>query len=405
MTWQRTDGTLLAVDAAAHREALEEYFSTHSIPVVLEFHPSAPYMVGVRLYVNDDGRVATSGANRLMPGLELEDLAEDIAERFTFDVLIGDVAVEEDEGAVADHSDDNDHDHDHDHGEGDGEACGVGVRVLTVTSTPADHLPALARSVGEPIVVAPAGANITVLTEPGGIFPGLEGFEDESLPVVQLMLDSGDRTVVAHTEDYEPTTLTWGTTRMVVAGTPEPSQELRAQLGDLASDDDDARAIASATASADLDKVRAALAAPSEQGFILMVEALGLPPEFAEFIEGSRRAMDVPGAHVVEPAGPVAALRSSLGSAVDDVSELRLVEFAGDFERSRPVAARSLSMAQGVAGAALLVRAARSARPWRAAGVTTGALLLADALGELALYEWFRRRRGKNAAEVTPPPD
>ncbi len=397
MTWQRTDGTLLAMDAATHREALEEYFSTHSIPVVLEFHPSAPYMVGVRLFVNDDGRVATSGANRLMPGLELEDLAEDIAERFTFDVLIGEVAVEEDEEAGADHEDDHDHDH------GDGEACGVGVRVLTVTSTPAEHLPALARSVGEPIVVAPAGANVTVLTEPGGIFPGLEGFEDESLPVVQLMLDSGDRTVVAHTEDYEPTTLTWGTTRTVVAGTPEPSDELRAQLEDLASDDDDARAIASATASADLAKVREALAAPSEQGFVLMVEALGLPPEFAEFIEGGRRAMDVPGAHVVEPAGPVAALRSSLGSAVDDVSELRLVEFAGDFERSRPVAARSLSVAQGLAGTALLVRAARSTRPWRAAGVTTGVLLLADALGELALYEWFRRRRGKGAPEVTPP--
>ncbi|NCD20524.1 MAG: hypothetical protein EOL89_11225, partial [Actinobacteria bacterium] len=99
MTWQRTDGTLLAMDAAAHRGALEEYFSTHSIPVVLEFHPSAPYMVGVRLFVNDDARVATSGANRLMPGLELEDLAEDIAERFTFDVLIGEVAVEEDEEA------------------------------------------------------------------------------------------------------------------------------------------------------------------------------------------------------------------------------------------------------------------------------------------------------------------
>lgn len=398
MTWQRTDGTLLAMDAAAHREALEEYFSTHSIPVVLEFHPSAPYMVGVRLFVNDDGRVATSGANRLMPGLELEDLAEDIAERFTFDVLIGEVAVEEDEEAGADHEDDHDHDHDH------GEACGVGVRVLTVTSTPAEHLPALARSVGEPIVVAPAGANVTVLTEPGGIFPGLEGFEDESLPVVQLMLDSGDRTVVAHTEDYEPTTLTWGTTRTVVAGTPEPSDELRAQLEDLASDDDDARAIASATAAADLAKVREALAAPSEQGFVLMVEALGLPPEFAEFIEGGRRAMDVPGAHVVEPAGPVATLRSSLGSAVDDVSELRLVEFAGDFERSRPVAARSLSVAQGLAGTALLVRAARSARPWRAAGVTTGVLLLADALGELALYEWFRRRRGKGASGVTPPP-
>ncbi|MGM0385981.1 MAG: hypothetical protein ACQERF_08395 [Actinomycetota bacterium] len=400
MTWQRTDGTLLAVDAASHRDALEEYFSTHSIPVVLEFHPSAPYLVGVRLYVNDDGRVATSGANRLMPGLELEDLAEDIAERFTFDVLIGEVAVEDDEGEDED-DDDNHNNHDHDDAD---DACGIGVRVLTITSTPAEHLAALARSVGEPIVVAATAANATVLTEPGGIFPGLEGFDDESLPVVQLMLDSGDRTVVAHTEDYEPTTLTWGTTHVVVAGTPEPSDELRAQLEHLASDDDDARAIASATASADLDKVRAALAAPPEQGFVLMVQALGLAPEFAEFVEGERRAMDVPGAHVVEPAGPVAVLRSSLGSAVDDVSELKLVEFAGDFERSRPVAARSLSVAQGLAGAALLARAARSAKPWKAAGVTTGMLLLADALGELALYEWFRRRRGDESRDVSPPP-
>ncbi len=401
MTWQRTDGTLLAMDAASHRAELEEYFSGHSIPVVLEFHPSAPYLVGLRLYANDDGRVATAGAGaRLLPGLELEDLAEDIAERFGFDVLLGDIAVEEDE-----EDDDHGHDHDHEHGEscgcGEGDACGVGVRVLTVTSMPADRLPALARAVGEPITVVPAGANSVVLTEPGAIFPGLEGFDDEALPVVQLMLDSGDRSVVAHTEDYAPTTLTWGTTRVIVPGTPEPGDELRERLDALASDDDDARAIASATAAADLAGVRAALEAPSEDGFRLMVEALGLAPELAEFVEGTRRAADVPGAHVVEPAGPVAALRTSLGSAVDDVSELRLVEFADSFERSRPVAARSLSLAQGAAGVLLLARAARTVRPWRAAGVTTGALLLVDALGELALYEWFRRRRRE---QVSRPP-
>lgn len=398
MTWQRTDGTLLAMDAASRRDQLEQYFAAHSIPAVLEFHPSAPYLVGVRLYVNDDGRVATSGA-RLMPGLELEDLAEDIAERFDFDVLIGEVAVEDEEP-----EDEDEHGHDHEHGEscscGADDSCGLGVRVLTITSAPAEYLPSLARTVGEPITVAPAGTNSVVLTEPGGIFPGLEGFGSEALPVVQLMLDSGDRTVVAHSDDYAPTTLTWGTTRVVVPGTPEPSEELRTLLDALASDDDDARAIASVTAGADLDRVRAALDAPSQDGFRLILEALALPPEFAEFIEGTRSASEVPGAHVVEPAGPVAALRTSLGSAVDDVSELKLVEFAGSFEESRPVAARSLSVAQGVAGALLLARAVRAVRPWRAAGVTTGALLVVDALGELALYEWFRRRRGS----VTRPP-
>jgi len=65
------------------------------------------------------------------------------------------------------------------------------------------------------------------------------------------------------------------------------------------------------------------------------------------------------------------------------------------------VAARSLSLAQGAAGVLLLARAARTVRPWRAAGVTTGVLLLVDALGELALYEWFRRRRRE---QVSRPP-
>lgn len=395
MTWQRTDGTLLALDAASHRDQLEQYFTAHSIPAVLEFHPNAPYLVGVRLYVNDDGRVATAGA-RLLPGLELEDLAEDIAERFGFDVLVGEIAVEDEE----------EHGDDHEHGEscacGEEDACSEGVRVLTITSAPTDHLPTLARTVGEPITVAPAGANTVVLTDAGGVFPGLEGFPDEALPVVQLMLDGDDRSVVAHSEDYAPTTLTWGTTRVVVPGTPEPNDEMRSLLEALASDDDDARAIASVTVGAELDRVRAALAAPAADGPRLLVEALGLDPEIAEFVEGSRPAAEVPGAHVVEPAGPVAALRTSLGYAVEDVSELKLVELAGSFEESRPVAARSLSVAQGVAGAALLIRAARAGRPWRAAGVTTGVLLVVDALGELALYEWFRRRRG--AADVTRPP-
>lgn len=379
MTWQRTDGTFLATDAAAHRADLMEYFAAHAIPAVLEFHPSVPYLVGVRLYVDDDGRVGTAGSD-LAPGLEVDDLAEDIAERFGFDVLIGEIAVEEDE---------DEHTHDENCSCGVEDACGLGVRVLTITSANAAHLPILAREVGEPITAVLAGANAVVLTEPGEMIPGLEGFRGEAVPVVQLMLDEGDRSVVAHTEDYAPSTLTWGTDRVVIAGTPDPSEHLRARLELLGSNDDDAHAIASATAHADLDAVRAALAAPATEAFTLMVAALGLPPEFAEFLEGTRSAADVPGAFTVEPARGM--VRSSISAVMDD-PESRLGGMADEFAKVRPAAARSLGVAQGVLGVSLLAGAARARRPWRTVGITMGALLLADAFGELALYEWLRRR-------------
>ena len=394
--WQRIDGSLLAMDAAARREELVEYFTRHNIPAVLDFHPNAPYLVGLRVYANDDGRVATASAGTLVPGLEVEELAEDIAEHFSVDVLLGDITVEEDEEFAGETAADHEH----------GEACGCeddanagGMRVVTITSAAPEYFPTLARSLGEPILVAPAGEhNHVVLTEAGGAFPGISGYDDEPLPIVQLIADGEDRSVFAHTEDFVPATLTWGTQRVVVAGTPEPNAEQQEYVAGLASDDDDAQAIASASATADVAAVRDALAARSVDGPRLLLEALGMGPEIAEFLEGTRPAADVPGVRTVEPAKPVDLLKSSLGAAVDDVSELRLVEYAGEFERRQPVVARSISAAQAVAGAAVILRAVRGRAPWRAAGITTGVFLVVDGLGELALYEWLRRRRANGSS-------
>lgn len=383
--WQRIDGTLLAADVAAQRDALVEYFTRHDIPVVLEFQAAAPWFVGLRLWANDDGRVAAAGGDALVAGLEVEELAEDIAERFGVDVLLADVSVErEDEQAESgEHAG---HDHDHD------EACDLGPRVVTLLpGAEATDLPGLARALGETLRIAPSPVGPLVLTEPGAGFPGVDGVGVE-LRIVQLIVDGADRSLFVHAGDDAPVTFAWGTELVALPGAAAPGAELR-EYAELLASDDDVVATLLRAAPAEAGAVRAALGSLPADGPRALLAALGVGAEVAEFLEGGRAAADVPGSHTVEPARPVEVLRSSLGAAADDVSELRLVELADEFQRRQPVVSRTLSVAQALAGAALLARSARRDGPWRAAALTTGVFLVVDGLGELALYEWLRTRR------------
>ncbi|NLI18698.1 MAG: hypothetical protein GX427_07790 [Actinomycetales bacterium] len=375
--WQRIDGTLLAADVAAQRGELLDYFTRHQVQAVLEFHPAAPWYVGLRLWVDDDGRVAAASGTTLVPGLEVEELAEDIAERFGVDVLLDQVEIV--------HEDDEDHDH--------ADACDLGPRVVSLLPrADASDLPVLARELDETLTAVTTPGGEAILTEPGGAFPGLDGAGANTLPLVQVIVDGEERTLLVQAADGEPTSFAWGIEPVVVVGAAEPSSEQRERAELLASDEDVVATLQSVAPAADAAALRASLGALPAEGPGQLLAALGAT-EVAGFLAGERPAAAVPQARSVAPARPVEVLRSTLGAAAEDVSELRIVGLADEFQRRQPVLSRTLSVLQAVAGAAILARASRRDTPWRAAAVTTGTLLLVDGIGELALYEWLRRRR------------
>ena len=95
--WQRIDGSVLGDGGEVTAEALAAYFSEHGVLAVVDRYPAMPQLMGVRVLGNADGRVALLAGDSLASGLEIEELAEDMAVRFDVDVLLGDVTVEEDE--------------------------------------------------------------------------------------------------------------------------------------------------------------------------------------------------------------------------------------------------------------------------------------------------------------------
>ncbi|HZK04484.1 MAG TPA: hypothetical protein VFC82_01395 [Actinomycetaceae bacterium] len=417
--WQRTDGSLLGGEARERREELLDYFRYHRIPVLLEFYPEMDRLVGLSLLADPDGRTATMAGDSLGSGLELEDLAADIAERFDMGVMIGDISVEifddgiEFEQVEGGESGEEETPEEFDvpgevpAREGD-EPAGAEddetepedvvdlsevqpVRAITITSAGEEYFGLLARALGEPVTTATAGFRQVVVTSTGEQVPGTYGWDEDALPCVQLLAEGAGRTVIAQTDELYNTTRTWGAERILVAGEAELPSELAA-LALIDSDEDDARIIASVSPTADFESVRAALHAPPETGPGLLLEALGIGREFADFLDGAIAAEELPGARLYEPATTGYVFRSNVQEVLDDAADLKMVEMVRDFDERWPAVTRSLSVVKAAAGSGLLVAALRSSKQWRAAGALTGLVLVLDSLADIALYEWFRRK-------------
>lgn len=417
-TWHRIDGSVLRDEGEVDAEGLSEYFRYHGILAVVDRYPGTPELMGIRVLGSPDGRVALLAGDSFASGLEIQELAEDMASRFTVDVLLGDVTVEEDEefylegsaaspegGEDLEAASEEDREflplaaHACDCGEDCGENCEceecafTPLRAITVTTGGDDEMPGLARALGHPITVVRDGVHQIVLTEPGDEVPGVRGWDPDLLPMVQILAHLDDRTVVVQT-DLESATVTWGAVRHVAAPA-ELSPEQSEALALITSDEDDAQLIASATAGADLNAVRASLAYSAATGPRALLEALGLDPAYADFLEGNLAAEELPGARLVEPASPADLFRQSFEQAVEEVSESRPVEFVAEIEQEWPTLIRSLSMGKGMAGAALFVAGLRTKRGWGPAGAIAGAALVVYSFADVAMYEWLRRRREK----------
>lgn len=436
MSWQRIDGTLVGGEDLNLREELTSYFDTHEVPALLEVYPEVDGVLGVSLLVDAYQRVAQIVANTLVSSIEVEELAADIAERFGVNVSIGDVFVEvfdesvqlevgeavplaeELEDEVLDKGDEQPTEGDtlsdgagepsasaeeqhapdeaeHVHGEDcvhDDVALPEPVRAVTITAADDDYFPRLARAHGEPVTTASLSDHTVIITSPGELTPGTYGWDDEALPVVQIIADGEDRVVVAQLSEPESATRTWGTDRIQV-GVPDGSDVPAALLALLDSTDDDARIIASVSPTADVEAVRDALKAPLVNGPRRLLEALGVGADLLAFLDGDVTAEELPSARHWEPLTTADVIRTTVDKALDEAAETRVVELVSELDEKQPALTRSVSIVKAAAGSALFVAALRSNRNWRTAGLVAGGLLVGNSAFDIALYEWLRRRR------------
>lgn len=396
MTWKRTDGTLLGWELQEQVGDVERYFAQHGILAVLEFHPLADQILALRFLVDEEERVATLVGEDVVPGIELEELVADIADRFDVDVMVGDFSI----GNVADDEEpahepgeperapEGDADHaepeEHDHG---------GVRAITVLRWEPERAQALARATGHALRVGEARGRLVVLTdETEEAPPEVLTWPENRLPAVQVIADGDLRTVVATRDADSTTVLTWGASRSAVPGAAGAAE----LLAELSSDGPDAAVIAALDPEVDPAAISSALAGDPVSGPARLLAAFGLGADYAQFLAGTRQAADVPHTEVVEHVPPTRVVREKLSDVVEKPGELRAVEIADTFERDRPVLARGLSAAMAATGVGVLIGASRERGVARRAGITVGVLLILNAVADLAIYRWLRGRRGED---------
>lgn len=412
MSWQRTDGTLILSEAGPTREDLIGYFREHAIPVLFEFLPEDISIVGLSILVDDDGRAAEIRDGALVSGLEIEDLAADIAERFDVGTMLGDVIVEmthtevmdeepapepESEDAAAPESD-GEQSEDEDPARAKGDVVEIVEieeprRGVTITSADDSYFPSLARSLKAPITTATTGDRDVVVTNELEELPGAAGWEQAALPLVQVVYAGIRRSVIALSEEQEAVAWEWGAERVML---PEEAPDgLAAKFELLDPLPSVAAGVAAVSATADVQDVTDALLAPAEVGPARLMETLGLSAEFADFLEGTVVADELPGARQWEPASTVQAVRAAVADVIDDAAESRVYEFVDEFDQSYPLITRTYPILEAAVGSGLFVASAVSNGKLRVPGMILGVGMLVDALADVALVKWIRMRRNR----------
>lgn len=393
--WQRTEGSLLGAEVSERRDDLVTYFQEHNVPALLEFYPGIDNLVGLSVLTDADNRIATLGENALTSGLELEDLAADVAERFDLGVIIGDVSVEVfDDGVELEFEDESGDPSVDDAEDIPEEEIDLGlvnpVRAVTITAMTEDRFPILARALGEPITTAAAGYLTVILTSAGEQVPGTYGWDEQMLPVVQIIAAGSDRTVIAESDQVESTVRMWGSERVLTAK-GRYSAAVASELAPINSEDDDARIIASVSPSATTAGVLAALNA-KQGGPAKLLGELGIGREVADFLEGIVSTDELSNVLMYSPVTTSQILFNGVSDVLDEAKDSRLVEWVEDIDDRHPSVMWGCSIMNAAVGSALITSAVGGNGGGRKFKLVAGGLLLAKSAAHLGIYEWLRRR-------------
>ncbi|MDO5700452.1 MAG: hypothetical protein Q4P36_03160 [Bowdeniella nasicola] len=263
--------------------------------------------------------------------------------------------------------------------------AGGSSALVVVTPAPMSAMPMYATAVCRDLSVLDLGDRRVVMSQGDGhaVGFGYFGWDEDSLPALVLINESGERTVALHTEatSLPEAAHSWDLVTRCLTGAPDaggPAVDRLVQRHFLASDD--AQAFAD-YAGVETSVMTEAIRRPAEEALPEMIALFGLPEEVARVIDGEIAPPEVPGVVTFQ--------HRSLRSAIADSAKLYVGEqfadrdvssywtrFEESFARHRRL--RSvLAAGEAILGATLVGSAARSGGKVRA---VCGALFLADSL-------------------------
>lgn len=387
--WNRTDGVVIA--PAQDPATLEAALRERGVVARLEWYPATPHLVGLTLLTDSEGRVAVTPPARggVVPGPRVAELTEDLAHALTGAVTIGPASFDD---------------------LGDQELPepqapeGASTRSVVISPLSAYTVPLQATLLERSLAVASApGLDRRIIMYTGeGAELGAFGWDADALPAVILTADAEDLSVraVATVEDEEEdeAIYSWSmTSRYVWGSVDEPGPALRHLVDELLTDSTDASLITASVPGADAEAVTKALEMTGEEGMAAMVTALGLPEWVEQVLTGRLAPAEVPGAVVHEPRGLSNAVGRSLGLALQDpdVPGSQVWRSYVNTVTDMPWVVRAAAAGEAAIGGVLIGKALRRRKHTGTLPtglLTSGIALLVDAVTEVSLASWARRK-------------
>lgn len=393
-TWSKIEGMVVA--GSLDPMKLAEELKHENVVASLVWYDATPELVGVTLAAEGD-QVATMGkrARTIKPGPSIESVAEKIAEKFSAEVMLGDVQVdrfveESDTDAEGDTEDT-------DVPAGKEEAAPkLPIRVVEISATPSSAIPLLAAFEGIDVAEIPHDEERRILL--AQVPAHRSGWHFGDAPLVRLTVqgDEFHAHYMPHDDPEEIITYNWGMNEVIVAGGKGWEGDTPENVIDLVGAREDIRSIHDAVPGVDAEAAYEASKMRGSAAVTKFVRALGLNPEVAEFLLGWLSLDQIPEATVHHARG----ISNAIGRSVDILLDERRAESSfweayKETVRSKPwlipaIAGVEVAVATGL----LIVGRKRDAKCPIGGKVATGlaVALLFDAAADTALARLTLRR-------------
>lgn len=393
--WNRTEGVLVV--PGTQPDAVAARLEAERVVARLEWYPATSHLMSLTLLADADGRVAVTPPSRggVMAGIRISELVESLAREFSGDVTIGPASFNALPADIALPT-----------VTSEAPECS---RTVVVSPLSAYMVPLQATLLERPLAVTsvPALDRRIVMYSGEGNQLGTFGWDQESLPALVLTVDARDMAVRAVTtgESEDDAVFSWGmTSQYVWGGVSEPGPALRSLVDEMLTDSTDVSLVAAAVPGADAEAVAEAFSTPGIDGLVALIDALGLPDWVVSVLTGRLAPAEAPGAVVHEPRGLSNAVGRSVGLMLQD-PEAPGSAFWQTYIRvvtERPWLMRAgVALEAGIGG--LLVGAAVRRRDrtgvMHRGLMTTGVVLLVDAVAETSLASWTRHRELRRRAD------
>lgn len=390
-TWEKVEGMVIAPTLDPNELAKE--LVAENVIATLAWYDASPQLVGITVAADGDSIATISKRGKhVKPGASLTEVAQRIAEKFSAEVRLGDVQVdnfvEAEEVAAAEALDED-------------EAKKVAVlpiRVAEISATPSSAIPLLAAFEGVDLAELPHDEDRRLLLSQ---IPGnRSGWAFGDAPVVRLTMQGDEFHAHFMPEDDPEAVITynWGMNELVVAGGKGWEKDTPEEVVDLVGSRSDILAIHDAVPGSDAEAAVEATKLRGAAAVTHFVRALGLDPQVGEFLLGWLSLEQVGGATIHHARG----VSNAIGRSVDILlnerraqKETGFWDFYTEIVRSKPWLVPTVAVGEVALAAGLLI-GGRRVNGVRSAGArwatAAGVLLLIDAVSDTTLARLTARK-------------